>query len=417
MWTGAYANLSAQWHFSSTWKELHESAQHQLESLRVDPSIAKLVSSGTVDDVPSELDMVPANGWRWDPRPVFQSYSAYSPALDQLNASHLASRESADHILMQWEDIDDRQLLLDDAASWRSLFDNYDVQLARPDLLVLQRRDSPRYSDPRPTGSITGAWHSDIAVPQSGPGGFTMMRVEIYKNLWGSLRGMLFRNSPAYLNATYTSGRQSHWRITRANLADGAFIGYLPEKLSETLLYFGQTENGPPDRVASIRFETHGLLEFSSAIRISWYAVDFRPGESGGQAVPQPATASPEALSHLLNGETKGYIDNIDGRSLATGTATAPSNQSLTVTGWAVDAPAHRKASAVYIDLDGHLFPAFYGSERRDVAAASKEPAYGNSGFRGQISGAPGSHKVSLRIVNAEGTGYYAGPAFQLNLK
>ena len=46
--------------------------------------------------------MVPANGWRWSPRPVFQSYSAYTPALDQLNASHLASRESADHILMQW---------------------------------------------------------------------------------------------------------------------------------------------------------------------------------------------------------------------------------------------------------------------------------------------------------------------------
>jgi hypothetical protein len=409
-----FADLSANWHFLSTWEELHARSRKQLDTLRLDSTVSSLVSAGTVDDVPSELDIVPANGWRWDPRPVFQSYSAYTPALDQLNASHLASRESADHILMQWDVVDVRQPLLDDAASWRSLFDHYDVELTRPDLLVLKRRDSPRYSDPRPIGSSLGAWHSDIAVPPSAPGGFNMMRVEIRKNLWGSLRGILYRNSPTYLTATYNSGRrQTHWRVTRANLADGAFIGFLPEKLTDTLPYFGRTGNGPPDRVVSIRFETPGLLEFSSAIRISWYAVDFRPGEAG----PQPASASPEALSHLLKGETKGYIDDIDGRSLATGMANAASNQSLTVSGWAVDAPAHRPASAVYFDLDGHLFSTFYGSERHDVAGALKEPAYGNSGFRGQIYGAPGSHKVSIRIVNADGTGYYAGPVFQLNLK
>ena len=314
---------------------------------------------------------------------------------------------------MQWADIDGRQPLLDDAASWRALFDHYDVELNRSDLLVLKRRDSPRYSDPRPTGSIAGEWHSDIAVPQAGPAGFTMMRVEIHKSLWGVLRGILYRNSLTHLTATYTSGRQSRWRVTRANLADGAFIGYLPEKLNETLPYFGQMENGLPDRVASIRFETPGLTEFSSVIRISWYAVDFRAGE----AAPQPAAASPEALSHLLKGEARGNIDDVAGRSLTAGRAGAPANHLITVSGWAVDAPARRPASAVYIDLDGHLFPASYGAERHDVAVALQEPAYGNCGFRGQISGAPGSHKVSLRIVSADGTGYYAGPDFQLNLK
>ena len=391
--------LSSNRHFPSTWDLLNVWVRHQFDTLHVDAAVSTLVSSGTVDDVPFELDIVPANGWRWSPRPVFQSYSAYTPALDRLNATHLASRQSADHILMQWEDIDGRQALLDDAASWRSLFDHYDVELTRPGFLVLKRRATPRYADPRPTGSTTAAWFRDIAVPQSAAG-FTMMRAELPKNPWGALRGILFRNSPTYLTAVYHSGKQSHWRVTRANLVDGAFIGYLPEKLSETLPYFAKAENGTPDRVATIRFETPGLLEFSSAIRISWYAVDFRP-EEAPKAGPHPSTASPEALTHLLPGETKANIDDVDSRSPA----------AITVSGWAVN------ASAVYIDLDDHLFPAFYGYERRDVAAALKEPTYVNSGFRGQISAARGPHKLSVRIVNTAGTGYYPGPTLPLNLK
>ena len=63
-----------------------------------------------------------------------------------------------------------RQPLLDDAASWRSLFDHYDVELTRPDLLVLKRRDSPRYSDPRPIGSITRRMAQRYRGSPGGPG-------------------------------------------------------------------------------------------------------------------------------------------------------------------------------------------------------------------------------------------------------
>ena len=103
-----------------------------VDGIRVDSAVANLVNSGTVDDIPVDIDIVRANGWSWKPRPVFQSYSAYTPVLDELNARHLASLSSADHIILQWGDIDGSHPLLDDAASWRSLFDHYDVQLSVP---------------------------------------------------------------------------------------------------------------------------------------------------------------------------------------------------------------------------------------------------------------------------------------------
>ena len=105
------------------------------------------------------------------------------------------------------------------------------------------------------------------------------------------------------------------------------------------------------------------------------------------------------------------------GVALAMNSFQAMANVPLTVAGWAVDAPAHRPAKEVYIDVDGRLFPVSYGVSRPDVAAALKEPAYERSGFRGQITAGPGNHKVFLRVVNAAGTGYYTGPSFSLNIK
>jgi hypothetical protein len=108
-----------------------------------------------------------------------------------------------------------------------------------------------------------------------------MMRAEIGKSLYGILRGFLFRNSVITMAAGYASGETKWLRVTRPNLVDGAFITYLPSSLNEVLTYFGRQGAKPPDRVASIRFESSGASEFSPGIRIAWYTVGFRSGEPG----------------------------------------------------------------------------------------------------------------------------------------
>jgi hypothetical protein len=273
------ANLVDNWHWGATWARLDALTRQAAGALQADAAITKLVSSGTVDDVPVDIAFVKANGWLWKPRPVLQSYSAYTPALDQLNARHLASHASADHIIMQWGDIDGKNPLLDDAASWRALFDHYDVQFMSPELLVLKRRDASRYREPRLIGSTVARWQNDIAVPDAGANQFTIMRAEVGKSIYGHLRGMLLRNTPTFVNATYSSGIHAQWRVTRANLVDGALISYLPETIDKVLPYFGQPGDQSADRVVSIRFETAGEAEFSSVIRISWYALAAQPNE------------------------------------------------------------------------------------------------------------------------------------------
>src|SRR5262249_8899468 len=76
---------------------------------------------GTVDLYPSALGYVVANGWSYAGRPVFQSYSAYTGALAELNASHLRGADAPDTIFFGVQPIDGRFPSLDDSLSWPEL--------------------------------------------------------------------------------------------------------------------------------------------------------------------------------------------------------------------------------------------------------------------------------------------------------
>jgi hypothetical protein len=68
---------------------------------RLSPADVSLLRSGTVDIAPSEIGVAWAYDLDWDPLPVFQQYSAYTPRLDELNASKLESSSAPDWILWQ----------------------------------------------------------------------------------------------------------------------------------------------------------------------------------------------------------------------------------------------------------------------------------------------------------------------------
>jgi hypothetical protein len=80
------------------------------------------------------------------------------------------------------------------------------------------------------------------------------------------------------------------------------------------------------------------------------------------------------------------------------------------VSGWAVDTGNKSTAGGVYIDVDGKPFPAFYGTERQDVADSLGVPSYRYSGFERDIPVAEigaGTHELSIFVLSADQKGYY----------
>jgi hypothetical protein len=121
-----------------------------------------------------------------------------------------------------------------------------------------------------------------------------------------------------------------------------------------------------------------------------------------------------------IKGATAQFVDAINDINKLDDVAHVPARENMTVSGWAVDSPNVQLAAAVWIDIDGKLYQARYGISRPDVAAALKVPAYAPSGFEAMIPASDissGLHRLTLKIVNHDGSGYYVGRTIQFDYR
>lgn len=126
------------------------------------------------------------------------------------------------------------------------------------------------------------------------------------------------------------------------------------------------------------------------------------------QVLPPPLSelspvASPTPSSVTVSG---------DGVSQEDQSVVVPEETSfIQLTGWAVDASNESTAGGVYIDIDGELFPAFYGTRvGSEVVRDLGGRAYRYSGFERAIPASEigaGSHELSIVVLTADRKGYY----------
>ena len=101
-----------------------------------------MIGSESVD-VMNYLALAPvANGLNYQPRPVFQGFVAYTPALQQLNEQYFESADRPHFVMMSHDATDGRFPALEDSAALNQVLNNY-VPVARDGrFLVLQHRIS-----------------------------------------------------------------------------------------------------------------------------------------------------------------------------------------------------------------------------------------------------------------------------------
>lgn len=109
----------------------------------------KIPEKTTVDLYPFDAGILLAAGGNYRPRPVFQSYTAYTPALAAINAEHLRSEHAAQLIYFAIGSIDGQFPTLVDGRSWPELLSRYDLSsdispMQCQGYLPLQRIEKPR---------------------------------------------------------------------------------------------------------------------------------------------------------------------------------------------------------------------------------------------------------------------------------
>ena len=103
------------------------------------PRTRAIVGHRPIDMIANLQSLLFLNGLAWTPRPVFQSYAAFTPELEELNARFLEGKDAPEFVLLFLRPIDGHFATMDDAAALQVLARDYEPVLDENGRLLLRR--------------------------------------------------------------------------------------------------------------------------------------------------------------------------------------------------------------------------------------------------------------------------------------
>jgi hypothetical protein len=215
----------------------------ELEPDRLPPAVVAALRGGTTDVLPYETAIVAANGLPWAPLPVFQTYGAYTPALDALDRDALAAH-GASHVLYRYAGIDLRAPFGEAPATLAELACRYvaeprQVLTAANEPYVLLRREPRAHCTDAPAGSVPARLGEPVPVPAAGaPSAFVVASVAVRPSLVTRAATALWRAPRLDVVVRLDDGTERRYRTVVATLGDGMIVSPFPADQDEAARFF-----------------------------------------------------------------------------------------------------------------------------------------------------------------------------------
>lgn len=162
-----------------------------------------------------------ASGNKWAPRPIFQSYSSYTPKLSQINADYFDGKNAPENIFFKVQSIDDRFLSLDDGLSWPIFLWKYAPTKMVNDFVLLQRVSDEKAPIRKKIFSGVGGLGEEVIMPNSNQ--MLFAEIKIKQTLIGRLISFLFKPSQLQISVILERGDTKTYRIP-SKMAESGFI-------------------------------------------------------------------------------------------------------------------------------------------------------------------------------------------------
>ena len=165
--------------------------------MKVPPTMIKRIGNKSVHIEPWDASVAWVYRLNWHPLPVFQSYMAYTPRLDHLNADALASPSAPQAILHQSLALDGRIPRFQSPSTNVELLCRYSMVEFGSDWNLFVRNASSRCGQGRALGSFSAAQGTPVTVPVSAGDEMVVARFEgLDPGLAGTIRALLLRPRP-----------------------------------------------------------------------------------------------------------------------------------------------------------------------------------------------------------------------------
>ncbi len=172
--------------------------------------------TGGTDLYAHDQSILFAHGLSYQPRPVLQSYSAYTPELAELDAAHLRKNSAATNILFALQPLDERFPALDDGWSWPELLTRYDCKGSAGSVekfLLLQRASIPRTFQLTPLNKTIASLGGEKLILPAATNGLVWVEIEINKTFSGKLAEIFYKPPVLHLTVNLHNHETRRYRL------------------------------------------------------------------------------------------------------------------------------------------------------------------------------------------------------------
>ena len=261
---------------------IDQSRQSLRKTYALPSLVVSLMQGQTVDVSPWEQNIAWAYPKiRFDPLPVIQDYSAYTPSLDQLDVNYLASSDAPRFILRQpGQAIDGRDPTFEPPGTQLAIECRY-YPVAENASWQLLERGNDRCGPLRPLDTVTTGFRHWVTVPTPTAGNAVVARFQLSLGLLYNLENVLFK--PENVSIQYNGKAKNTWRFVAATAPDPHLL-----QAASTL---GYPSRFTPIPLTSLRFSIAGGYPTSTGVTVRFYEVHVAPVTGGiGQVLPPTNT-------------------------------------------------------------------------------------------------------------------------------
>ena len=277
-----------------------------------------VVGNASIDIIGYDQAYALLNHFNYTPRPVFQSYSVYTPELARLNADFYLSVRAPDYVLMRVNSIDERLPAMDDSAVLYIISHRYKYVLSEKGFQLWRKNPGPfDYAAfaPRPLQTrelaIGQPWPLEEFAHQQ-----LWVSVDLAPSLLGRLRNFLYKPPHVYLEVLDTTGKTSSYRmappIGRA--------GFILSPVVEDLMGYVNFTSGEPDRRArriTVQVAPGDRKYFSAAARVQLSSlVASRSGRGFFDALNRDRFSMFKSVPVAFEAEANPSEESIDGQTV-----------------------------------------------------------------------------------------------------
>ena len=256
------------------------------------PRIAEIVADAPVGVLNYDQDVAILNGFDYRPHPVFQTYSAYTPELQRLNAAFFDSKQAPGYVLWRYGTIGRRFPTLDDGQILLSILGAYQPVIKEGEF-VLWKRDASRdsiytFGSPEETLGSPGQW---IPIPA----GATWLSIELHETWLGAAGSFFCRASMPTIEVRLEDGRTLAGNLPPGNARAGFVVN--PLLVSEADLRLPFSKAGTPLRVTAARVFWDrwcfgGSIRFITQQIQGIPALEYAPDAGNAPVIPAPSPAT-----------------------------------------------------------------------------------------------------------------------------